>query len=368
MDSFSLTIFLSLVYCARYNSWRDYNLTSSSGCCKSVADRRGSQSLPLPLQGNIDESPGNSTGAPVYEHRIVYIWCFGCGEYKKVKMKCGHRSCPVCRKGDYYRLLRQYSQPLAQYQKDNKIGIGEFKLLTLTMMPVRPSVNDDMTVKKVRQVIVQLRDAFSRMRRFKKYAYILRGGLRSIEPKFTDKGEWFVHAHIVYEGAYHPVCCEEMKNANTRDQENIVEAQRCVKCVDKCFRYDWKKVSGNPVVHVKRAYTPVSGLRYILKYVSKPPEVAGQYEMYDQIVKGMRMIQPFGCWFGMKLVESKMICDFCGYDQWISEFQIEKIWDSFGKKDVRVRGKPRPGVIFDKQLALDLGYVGLRHVAGRRCA
>jgi hypothetical protein len=279
-------------------------------------------------------------------------------------MRCGHRSCPECRKGDYYRLLRQYSQPLIEYQKNNKVGIGEFKLLTLTMKAIRPSVDDAMTIRRVRQVIVDLRDAFSRMRRFKKYDYILRGGLRSIEPKFTEKGEWFVHAHIVYEGAYHPVCCQEMKDANTKNQESAVEAKLCGKCKDKCFRYDWKKVSGYPVVHVKRAYSPVSGLRYILKYVSKPPEVGGHYEMYDQMVKGLRMIQPFGSWFGMKVVKSVLVCEACNHDCWVSEFQMNEYLESLGKKVVKIRGKPPPMVIYDYQLSLPLPDIRLRRVAG----
>lgn len=339
-------------------------MTSSQASYKSMTEGVLPTSPQLPLQGNIAGEPGQLAGLPFYNHRIVYIYCTCCGEQKLVKMKCGHRSCPECRKRDYARLLRLYSRPLMQYQKDKRLGIGEFKLLTLTMKTLKPSARDDMTVDRVRLQIKKLREGFNAMRRWKKYEHILRGGLRSIEVKVTDKGEWNVHCHIVYEGAYHPVCCKEMKNANSRSAEARVEATRCGKCLDKCFRFDWKTVSGNTVVDVKRAYNPRSGLRYILKYISKPPQVDGRYDLYDRILKGSRMVQPFGSWFSMAVERPVVICPCCDGELWMSEFQINSIFEEMEGRTVKRRIRSMPMIVYDEQLLLELDCNRLRRVAG----
>jgi len=298
------------------------------------------------------------------EHRTVSLYCCGCGEQRVVKLKCGSRSCPECRSREYGRLLRAYSKPLNEYREKKGLAKSEFKLLTLTMRNVKPSNREDMTIRKVKQVIRQMYKAFSRMRRWKKYHAILRGGLRVTEIKFNPDTGWNVHAHILYEGAFHPVCCKEMKEANTEKEISLLERTACRDCREKCFRYDWNKVSGSPVVDVKKAYNPRAGLRYILKYMSKAPETNGQDYIFDMIMKGFRMVQPFGCWYDLKPVKPLVACMFCGHTTFMSEWELWRLMD--GPSNVLMfpseRVVPSPARIV--QMAFEFGIDKLRRVAG----
>jgi hypothetical protein len=100
---------------------------------------------------------------------------------------------------------------------------------------------------------------------------------------------------------------------------------------------DWKDITGDSYIVDLRAVTSVKdGLRYLLKYVSKPPQLWGENEGlsamekeerredFNSAMKGVRTVQPFGKLYGeLTLDLPDVACPQCGAHEWVTwEFDL----------------------------------------------
>jgi len=196
------------------------------------------------------------------------------------------------------------------------------RFLTLTI----PNV-DSNNPAYLRKKVKFIRQAFNRLRRWKAYKSVIPAGLIGTEIVNKLGISWNIHLHILYEGGFIPVCCQDMKDANTYDEIKYVEKMRCVDCsASRCLRRDWKKVTGGAVVvDIRRVWSISGGLAYIAKYMTKEADISGKAEIYDEVLKGIRLLQPFGAWFGIRIKAHAFGCPICGCVSWYTEIQIEKL-------------------------------------------
>lgn len=226
-------------------------------------------------------------------HRAITLYCANCGEKRVIPLRCGRRSCPVCRKGLYFRLLREYLER-ARSMRDPK-------LLTLTTVAREELASG---------IVRTLRQCFQRLLHRKYFRDRIRGGLYVIELKCTGRG-WNVHIHALIDALY-------------LDQAAISTA--------------WRKITGDSyVVDIRRASSPRGGLKYILKYLFKAPSLNGQEDTYDEVLKGARLVQAFGAFYRAKVDKPLLVCPRCRQSGWISEFEAKRL------KDPRLRFRHRRG-------------------------
>jgi hypothetical protein len=152
----------------------------------------------------------------------------------------------------------------------------------------------------LKERVIRIRRSFKIL--LKKYRRELRGGLYSIEAKRTDEGGWNVHIHILCEGSYIP-------------QAELSQA--------------WLKITGDsPVVDIRAVYSRVEGLKYLLKYLLKAPDVKGCADEYNEAFRGVRMVSAFGNWYNQARIlekeadNSPLVCPCCGGKEWLTEFDL----------------------------------------------
>lgn len=206
--------------------------------------------------------------------------------------------------------------------------------MTLTI----PNIDVD-DVHYLRDRVRFIRKAFNRLRRWKAYKSIIQAGLIGTELVNKTGHSWNLHIHVLYEGGYVLVCCQAMKDANTYRDIRHIERTKCRKCkLSRCLRRDWKKAAGGAsVVHIKSIYCIKGGLEYICKYMTKPADVGGKTAVYDRVLKGFRVIQPFGGWFKIRLKPHSFACPECGCRVWLTDFQVEYL-----RQRAQVRSKDPP--------------------------
>lgn len=71
-----------------------------------------------------------------------------------------------------------------------------------------------------------------------------------------------------------------------------------------------------------REVDAIYGLKYVLKYLKKAPMVFGYADEYNEVLKGTRLVQAWGCWYGEVRAKEedegpKLICAVCGHSDWI---------------------------------------------------
>jgi hypothetical protein len=223
---------------------------------------------------------------------VVSLFCASCGHKHVVKLRCGDRTCPVCREKDFWRMFKGYLESVEAIKRP--------KLVTFTLRNV-PVLS--------RAFIRGLRRSFTRLMHRAWYRKRVRGGLQTIEVVNTGKG-WHVHLHVLMD-------CEYMPQAK--------------------LSKDWADVTGGSfMVDIRQAGSVAEGLRYCLKYLSKPPKLWGKdeqisetekterREIYREVVKGIRLVQPFGSLYGdLVLSLPNVICPSCGGHEWICwEFEL----------------------------------------------
>jgi len=90
----------------------------------------------------------------------------------------------------------------------------------------------------------------------------------------------------------------------------------------------WREITGDSfIVDVRAADSPDAGLRYLLKYLSKEPDLGGEEgketeenirQTFNEAMKGVRLIHPFGSLYGYRhLRSSAKPCPTCGRREWL---------------------------------------------------
>jgi DNA-directed RNA polymerase subunit RPC12/RpoP len=228
-------------------------------------------------------TPGHSSldsSSETSRHETLTLFCAKCGHKHVVKLRCGDRTCAVCREKDFWRMFKGYLESVEAIKRP--------KLLTLTLRNV-PELK--------REHIRGLRKSFTKLMHRKWYKDRVRGGLQTIE--IVNKGNgWHVHMHVLLDAEYLP-------------QRKIAK--------------DWQEITGDSfMVDIREAGTVKEGLKYCLKYLSKAPVLSGHEEEYREAVKGLRLVQPFGTLYGELVMRLPSLpCPDCGSVEWIVwEFEL----------------------------------------------
>jgi hypothetical protein len=192
--------------------------------------------------------------------------------------RCGDRTCTECRQRDYYRLYNAYAPQIKQ------LGKHGLKLVTLTQK----------NRESLEGAVEDVRAAWKKLRRRSPYNEVWQGGLYAVEAVNKGRG-WHVHLHVLVEGGY--------------------VAQRLL-------ARDWQELTGDSCIVDIREVDAIYGLKYTLKYLKKAPTVLGHAEEYNAVLKGTRLVQAWGSWYGEVRAKEeeegpKLVCAVCGYSEWI---------------------------------------------------
>lgn len=215
---------------------------------------------------------------PSQPHQFITIFCRSCGYRHEVYQRCSDRLCSDCRQRDYFRLTDGY--------KGDVMGAERLKLLTLTLKN-RP---------RLAGAVEELRAAWKKLLRRNPYKHLWTGGLYSVE--CVNKGNgWHVHMHILLDGHFVP---------------------------QRQLSADWLDITGDSsVCDIRACPSPIKALRYVLKYLTKPVEVAGHGEEYNEVLAGTRLVSAFGSWHGrVTLRKQPFQCPQCGLSVWIIDVDM----------------------------------------------
>jgi hypothetical protein len=214
--------------------------------------------------------PSHATDDP--DHPIRTFYCSHCGYPLRIKMSCGDRTCPTCRRkwyGYHYGALKQY---IASWPK------VYFLTLTLKNIP-------DKEISKWH--VQRLREAFSKLR------YLLRPSIKDgyYVIQITNSGAgWHLHLHVLFCGEYLPVALIEKAWHEITKDSYIVN----IKLVDK-----WEYA-----------------LRYLLSDFRGKPRIREQdREAYNNLLFRSRLVQGFGKYSKIKL-RVPFRCPVCGDCSW----------------------------------------------------
>lgn len=262
-----------------------------------------------------------------HSHKTLGIYCAGCGKTFQTVLRCADRTCSFCRRRSYFSLVHAYLNTVKQVVERP----SDLRLMLLTVKNIPVASTD-----YVRKEIDRIFRYFNLLRKRRYYRTVIWGGIRGVELVCKDGETWNLHMHILYEGHYIPVCCREMKECNRAQEIDWFEKHKCVKCKKQlCLRRDWLRYTkSSPVVSIKKAYGVQGGLCYILKYLTKSPTVSGYTLSYNLIMRGRRIVQPFGTWFDIVLLKDPYVCPDCGSVHWLSEFQVRKFSEIAAAVDV----------------------------------
>jgi predicted dinucleotide-binding enzyme len=85
---------------------------------------------------------------------------------------------------------------------------------------------------------------------------------------------------------------------------------------------DWQELTGDSLIVDIREVDAIYGLKYTLKYLKKAPTVSGHADEYNEVLKGTRLVQAWGSWYGEVRAKEedeapKLVCAVCGHSDWI---------------------------------------------------
>lgn len=235
---------------------------------------------------------------PAHDMRMLY--CAHCGEKRKITLRCKGRTCPDCRRSEYWRLIKSYEGLV------DRMVNAKHAIFTIPNVP-----------RLTKGIILKLTRSIKKLFRRKFYQERVRGGLLAVELTNIGNG-WHPHAHVLLDADFLP---------------------------QKKLDADWKKLTGG-MVHIK-AHEPRNALRYLLKYVGKAPDIyrvdqgSGGFKRYcrpeerdrrdaefNAAMKGLRMVQPFGVLYGKeKPTKPVLTCVQCGSTDWITEQGLQVLID-----------------------------------------
>ena len=205
-------------------------------------------------------------------HPFLTFYCGRCGHPHRVELSCGDRTCPKCRKkwfGYHYKTLLKCIEPWP-----------DVYFMTLTIKNI-PEIG--------RYDVVRIRASFTELR--KKIPEI-RGGFYVVQA--TNRGrDWHLHLHVLFDGSF--IAKERLSRA-------------------------WAEAThGSYIVNIKRAESPAKGIRYLLSDFSGAPRIRPEdYDEYNSVFAGSRLVQPFGKYRLTKLsCRDPFPCPVCGCDCWL---------------------------------------------------
>jgi len=199
------------------------------------------------------------------------VLCCPCGRPLRVKLGCGDRTCPECRKkwfGYHFKTL------LALVA-----GWKSAYFLTLTTKNIREIGRSDVRT---------IRESFGRLCRYFKQ---IRGGFYVVQATNKGKG-WHLHLHVLFDGFF-------------IDQKALARA--------------WLDITGDSfVVDIRKVTDPGTAVRYLLSDFLQAPRIRpGDAEEFNGVFKGSRLVQPFGLYRKTKF-RVPYRCPDCGRSEWIN--------------------------------------------------
>jgi hypothetical protein len=206
------------------------------------------------------------------DHPIRTLCCSHCGYPLRVKMSCKDRTCPTCRRkwyGYHYGALKQY---ISSWEK--------VYFLTLTLKNIPDS-------QISRWHVQRLREAFSKLRY--RLRPCIKDGYYVIQTTNSGTG-WHLHLHVLYSGQFIPVSqISQVWHDITKDSY---------------------------VVNIKLVEKWDIALRYLLSDFRGTPRIRPEdYETYNGLFRGSRLVQGFGTYSKIKL-RVPYRCPVCGECCW----------------------------------------------------
>ena len=206
-------------------------------------------------------------------HPFLTLNCSHCGHALKVKLGCGDRTCPSCRKkwfGYHFgTILEIVSKWKAVY----------FMTLTLRNIPDR---------EWSRGHVRDLRANFGKLRhRFK----TILGGFYCVQTTNRGKG-WHLHLHVLFDGSY-------------IHQAALSKA--------------WAEItSGSWIVGIELVQDRRKAVGYLLRDFLQAPKIRPEdVEFFNSVFRGARLIQPFGKYKNVRFLRAPFACPSCGRVEWI---------------------------------------------------
>lgn len=205
------------------------------------------------------------------KHPFITLYCSHDGHPLNIRLGCGERTCPECRKKWFGRHLNPTLESVKTW--------GSVYFMTLTLQ------NFDGLI--YRTDVTKLRKDFNRLRA--KYKSKMKGGFYVVQATNRGKG-WHLHLHILFDGSF------IAKESLSRAWANIT--------------------SGSYIVDIKAVKDPKIAIKYLLSDFLQAPRIRPEdRQEYNGIFKGLRIIQPFGIYKNIKF-RKLYACPICGGTCW----------------------------------------------------
>jgi hypothetical protein len=284
--------------------------------------------------------------------KTVTLYCSSCGQARVVQVGCGCRACPSCRYASYRRLMAKYKGLVKE------VPHKKMCLITLTRR-IKPNTAVPLSFR-----VKHTKQCWQKLLRNKKMKSVL-GGMYSIEVKESDDKTTFnVHIHALVEVAARKIW-PLYKNGRIYQKADIMGPGGLITW--QWLGQRWKKLTKDSyIVDI----TPVlprfggqeGGLKYILKYLLKAPQMAAaKIPAYNEGLHRIKLIHMFGSWYPLskkyrfsKKPEKPLpaVCKVCHKSIWITEFELD-----FMAFLARLAGEDSKAFLRLKGKAIEKGYV-----------
>ena len=234
-------------------------------------------------------------------HPKITVLCHDCGYPMEVPCVCRTwRLCEFCLAREVRRLWSKYIQRVAS------VPTSRLRLVTLT------KVNEDSLTP---ETISRIRKEFKKLTHLAVYRDKIEGYLYTIEVINTGKG-WHVHIHAIV-----AVKLTGDLLGHRKDRRHTADEER--------LSFDWQEITDGrgKIVNITNASNHRGTLNYLLKYLSKIPQINGLDHEYLAALHGCRTLSVGGGWYDADDLKPEKIlcfCPECFSPNWIPEFLIRK--------------------------------------------
>jgi len=245
---------------------------------------------------------------------FAIIECDNCGHRKAIFTGCGLRICPECAKRRGKRLFKRYLRIFSTLLEKLKCRLG---FLTLTIR----NCND------LKEGLQKLKEAWKRFKRRSYFRNRVYGGIFVIEVKIGRDGKYNLHAHVLILHDWFGLPKEQevkhltipervVSTKGIKSWRDLLKPQKGIGQL--VLSLLWENVSGDFVVDIRSVRSPKKALRYLVKYILKPPEFPepDHYVEFLEAFWKQPMLIPFGCVLDFDDGdEFKPICPLCGFSE-----------------------------------------------------